>query len=207
MSFLQAKSRRKVYVIAVVIAVLVAAIAYLSSIPPDTFSRAQVAEGLNVSSEAKATVTEHYQDHGQFPQDNAAAGLPHATDIQGKYVSSIQVDAGEIVVTYGNDANSDIHGRTLILRPEISGRIVTWVCSSVDISPRNLPQVCRGAQNSAASTSSESNSNTDPCDEEGGRAKMVFCGIGEATQSPWGRLILAFWVIVLVYWMVGRIRS
>jgi len=147
MSFLQAKSRRKVYVIAVVIAVLVAAIAYLSSIPPDTFSRAQVAEGLNVSGEAKAVVTEHYQDQGHFPSDNAAASLPPATEIQGKYVSSIQIDAGEIVVTYGNDANSDIHGGTLILRPEISGRIVTWACLSEDISPRNLPQVCRADQN------------------------------------------------------------
>lgn len=144
MSLFKAESRSKVYVIAVVIAVLVIAIAYLMSIPSDTFSRAQVAEGLNVSSEVKATVTEHYQDHGQFPQDNAAAGLPPATDIQGKYVSSIQVDAGEIVVTYGNDANSDIHGRTLILRPEISEQIVTWACLSEDISPRNLPHVCRG---------------------------------------------------------------
>jgi len=144
MSFLQAKKRRKVYLVAVVILTVIAVIAVMSSIPLDTFSRAQVAEGLNVSAGAKATVTEYYQDHGQFPSNNASARLPPATDIQGKYVSSIRIDAGEIVVTYGNDANSDIHGGTLILRPEISDHIVSWVCFSLDILPKNLPHACRG---------------------------------------------------------------
>ena len=105
--------------------------------------RAQVSEGLNLSGEAKAAVAEYYFDYNQFPSDNISAGLPPATDIQGKYVSSVQIDTGEIVVTYGNDANSDIHGDTLILRPEISDQGVYWVCFSLDIASENLPAACR----------------------------------------------------------------
>lgn len=105
--------------------------------------RAQVSEGLNLSGGAKATVAEYYQDYKQFPSDNVAAGLPPATDIQGKFVSSVQIEAGEIVVTYGNDAHSDIHGDTLVVRPEVSDQRVTFVCFSLDIASRNLPAVCR----------------------------------------------------------------
>lgn len=143
MSFLQAIKRRKVIQVAAVFIALIGIFAALSFMPADGFSRAQVSEGLNISSKAKATVTEYYLDHDQFPANNVSAGLPAATDINGKYVTSVQVDAGDIVVTYGNDANSDIHGDTLILRPEISGQSVTWVCFSLDIATKNVPGACR----------------------------------------------------------------
>ena len=105
--------------------------------------RAQVSEGLNLSGAAKASVSEYYLDHNQFPSDNVSAGLSPATDIQGKYVSSVQIDTGEIVVTFGNDADSDIHGETLVLRPELSDQGIYWVCFSRNIAMRDLPAVCR----------------------------------------------------------------
>ena len=105
--------------------------------------RAQVSEGLNLAGGAKAAVAEYYEDYKQFPSDNVAAGLLPATDIQGKYVSSVQIEAGEIVVTYGNDADSDIHGDTLVIRPEISDQSVTFVCFSLGIVSKNLPAACR----------------------------------------------------------------
>lgn len=105
--------------------------------------RAQVSEGLNVSGAAKASVSEYYLNHNQFPSDNVSAGLPPATDIQGKYVSSVQIHAGEIVVTFGNDADSDIHGETLVLRPELSEQGIYWVCFSRNIAMKDLPTVCR----------------------------------------------------------------
>ena len=143
MSFLQANKRRKVYLVAAVVLTFIVIIAAISNRPADAFSRVQVSMGLNLSAEAKAIVTEYYQDHGKFPSNNVSAGLPPATDFQGQYVSSIQINAGEIAVTFGNEANSDIHGDTLVLRPEILDRIVVWVCFSLDIEPRNLPQACR----------------------------------------------------------------
>ena len=143
MLFLRNKKRRIVYLVAAAFLAFIGIIVAISNVPPDSFSRAQVSEGLNISGGAKATVTEYYQDHGQFPSDNVSAGLPLATDIQGKYVSSVRVDAGEIIVTFGNDANSDIQGKTLILRPERSDNLVKWVCLSLDIESRNVPSACR----------------------------------------------------------------
>ena len=53
--------------------------------------RSQVTEGLNLASAAKAAVSETFGSNGTWPADNTAAGLSAATDIQGKYVSSVTV--------------------------------------------------------------------------------------------------------------------
>ena len=105
--------------------------------------RAQVSEGLNLSGGAKAAIAEYYIDYNQFPSDNLSAGLPAATDIRGKYVSSVQIDTGDIVVSFGNDSDSDIQGDTLVLRPELSDQGIYWVCFSLNIASRDLPAVCR----------------------------------------------------------------
>ena len=105
--------------------------------------RAQVAEGLNLSGGAKAAVTEYYQDRGEWPADNTTAGLAPAGQIQGKYVSSVRVENGEILVLFGNDASSDIYGATLILQAEAESGYVSWTCSSRDIRPKDLPAACR----------------------------------------------------------------
>ena len=55
--------------------------------------RAQVSEGLNLSGGAKAAVTEYFQDRGAMPADNTEAGLAASGDIQGKYVSDVDVAA------------------------------------------------------------------------------------------------------------------
>ena len=143
MSALQPVTRRKSYIAVAVLLIVVGIIVAVSKMPADSFSRAQVSEGLNISGEAKATVTEYFLEHNRFPSDNASAGLPPAGDIQGKYVSSVRVNDREIVITFGNDANSDIHGDTLILRAEFSDERVTWLCSSLEIASKNLPHACR----------------------------------------------------------------
>ena len=109
----------------------------------DMTVRAQVSEGLNLAGGVKAAVAEYYQETRQFPSDNAAAGLSPATDIQGKYVSSVRVEAGEVVVTFGNDADSDLSGHTLVMRPEVTDEGVEFVCSSLDIADKHLPAYCR----------------------------------------------------------------
>jgi len=105
--------------------------------------RAQVSEGLNLAGGAKAAVTEYYQDRGELPADNATAGLTPAEQIQGKYVSRVKVHDGVIVVTYGNDADSDLFGRQLLLQPELADGYVRWNCHSLDIEPKDLPAACR----------------------------------------------------------------
>ena len=106
--------------------------------------RAQVSEGLNLSGGAKAAVTEYIADNREYPFDNNAAGLVPANQISGKYVSSVRVDEGQVVVTYGNNSHAAIQGQTLYLIPDASNYPnVYWTCVSQDLANKWLPSVCR----------------------------------------------------------------
>jgi type IV pilus assembly protein PilA len=91
--------------------------------------RAQVTEGLNLAGAAKTAITESFQQTGNWPADNAAAGLGAAANIRGKYVTAVTVNGGGITITYGNQANTSIAGQTLGLAPATSANNdVAWVC-------------------------------------------------------------------------------
>jgi type IV pilus assembly protein PilA len=94
--------------------------------------RAQVTEGLNLASAGKAAVSETYGSDGIWPATNTAAGLSAATDIKGKYVTSVGVGAGGVItITYGGQANTRIDGMTLTLTPYTSNNgDVAWVCGN-----------------------------------------------------------------------------
>lgn len=94
--------------------------------------RAQVAEGINMGAHAKTRVMEEYLNTGEAPPDRAQAGLSAAaTDTSGKYVSSVDVDDGVLVVTFGNEANAEIAGLTVTMTPyETNDRGVVWRCGS-----------------------------------------------------------------------------
>jgi hypothetical protein len=80
----------------------------------------------------------------QLPADNASADTSPASEFSDDYVVSIQIDAGDIIVTYGNKASAVIMGKTLLLKPDISSPYeVSWACSSPDIRDRHLPADCR----------------------------------------------------------------
>ena len=69
--------------------------------------RAQVSEGMNLAAAAKAAVAESFLNRGSAPQNRRVAGMSqNATDTSGKYVLSVDVTAGTILITYGNEANS-----------------------------------------------------------------------------------------------------
>lgn len=108
--------------------------------------RAQVSEGLNLSGGAKAAVTEYFQDRGTMPTDNTLAGLALAAEIQGKYVSQVNVASGTISVTYGNSAHAIITGAQLDLAPDTSSAgSVQWTCTTGTpvIENKHLPAACR----------------------------------------------------------------
>jgi type IV pilus assembly protein PilA len=93
--------------------------------------RAQITEGLNLVSAAKAAVAESFTSNNAWPATNVAAGLDTATNITGKYVTGIAVGAGgQITITYGNQA-SRVNGQTLILTPWTSVNLdVSWQCGN-----------------------------------------------------------------------------
>ena len=103
--------------------------------------RAQVAEGLNMAAMAKAPVVDAFLNTGQAPVDRAQAGMSiNATDTQGKYVASIAINNGVVVVTYGNEANAIIQGATLTMTPYESVDLsVAWRCGNAPVPAGGLP--------------------------------------------------------------------
>ena len=114
--------------------------------------RAQVSEGLNLASGAKAAVSESFMDRGVMPANNLVAGMETNTNITGKYVFSVTVLNGIVTAQYASgtpqSANASIDGATLILTPDgvTTPGSVNWVCSGGTILGGNakwLPSACR----------------------------------------------------------------
>jgi len=105
--------------------------------------RAQVSEGLVLSGPVKTAVTSFYEQWGTFPADNAEAALESPTDYSGQYVESISVDGAAVSIRYGNKANFEISGWSVILTGTSNGSSMIWSCSSDGIIPDNyLPSSC-----------------------------------------------------------------
>jgi len=110
--------------------------------------RAQVSEGLNLASGAKAAVSEAFMDSGVMPANNVEAGMEVPANISGKYVLSVTIVApGVITVLYGVDANASLTTATLLLTPNgAGGGSVIWTCTGgvvLGTNPKWLPSACR----------------------------------------------------------------
>jgi type IV pilus assembly protein PilA len=94
--------------------------------------RAQVAEGINMVAFGKAAIADAFLEDGEAPETRASAGLsPNATDTNGKYVESVNIENGVLVVVFGHEANEEIHGLTVTLTPyETRERGVVWTCGA-----------------------------------------------------------------------------
>jgi type IV pilus assembly protein PilA len=126
--------------------------------------RSQVTEGLNLASAVKAGVSEFYANQGSWP--TSISDLGNSVDPSGKYASDLTIATGTINITYGGQANKNIGGSILSLRPRTSlNGDVVWLCGynsgagvsgltdpsagaatagSTNVLPKYLPQSCRG---------------------------------------------------------------
>jgi type IV pilus assembly protein PilA len=113
--------------------------------------RAQIAEGMQLASAAKAPIVTAFLDDGRAPVNRVEAGLsPTATDSSGTYVASINVDRGVLVITYGNQASAIVSGLTLTLTPyQTADRSVVWRCGS-SVPPSGLSELGTGSGSAAA---------------------------------------------------------
>jgi len=95
----------------------------------DYVIRSQVSEGLAMASATKTSIAEFFADRGSWPADNNALGITQTPT--GKYVSGITVNSGQILISFGIDANPAIGGDSLQLRPGATPNLdVVWQCGN-----------------------------------------------------------------------------
>ena len=136
--------------VAIVIApiILIALIGIIAAITIPAYQdytiRAQVSEGLALASSSRTAVGDYYGEFNRLPADNVEAGMPAPGEIEGSYVSSVAIENGTVVVTYGNLSHETIDGKTLLLEPVPAGDdTLDWDCRSSQIPAKHLPAACR----------------------------------------------------------------
>jgi type IV pilus assembly protein PilA len=94
--------------------------------------RAQVAEGINMVAFGKAAIADAFLEDGEAPVSRSTAGLsPSPTDTNGKYVRSVDIQDGVLIVVFGHEANQEIHDLTVTLTPyETAEGGVVWTCGA-----------------------------------------------------------------------------
>jgi uncharacterized RDD family membrane protein YckC/Tfp pilus assembly major pilin PilA len=161
-----ATPRRHAWIVAAVsAAACVPVVAVLAGIALPAYQeyaiRAQVTEGLTIASGYRAAIETAWRnsprDFADLTSDSVAVGLPRA----GRYVESIEVVSGMIVITYGAAANGTLAGSVLTMVPALdSQRRLAWACGYgqppagfqtvfeghsgyTDIEQRFVPSSCR----------------------------------------------------------------
>ncbi len=78
----------------------------------------------------KSAVTEYYLNNGEWPKDNASAGVASTpTDIKGKYVQKVEVNNGVVTAEMKSDGvNKEIQGKRLSLWARRENGSVKWFC-------------------------------------------------------------------------------
>ncbi|ENW1302184.1 pilin [Neisseria gonorrhoeae] len=92
-------------------------------------ARAQVSEAILLAEGQKSAVTEYYLNNGEWPKDNASAGVASASEIKGKYVKEVKVENGVVTATMKSDGvNKEIQGKRLSLWGRRENGSVKWFC-------------------------------------------------------------------------------
>ncbi len=116
----------------------------------------------------KSAVTEYYLNHGEWPENNASAGVASASDIKGKYVESVTVEKGVVTAKMlSSGVNNEIKNKKLSLWAKREAGSVKWFCgqpvkrtkddndavtadgkdTNGKIDTKHLPSTCRDEHN------------------------------------------------------------
>ena len=122
-------ARSTVIAIALVAAASLCAIAALPAYR-DYAVRRQIAEGLKLASPYKTAVAAAWRSNGGRFADIDAKSFRPSLEREGRYVRSVDVVSGAIVITYGNAASAALRGRSLTIVPALSAtRAIEWQCA------------------------------------------------------------------------------
>ncbi|EMS2272788.1 pilin [Neisseria gonorrhoeae] len=92
-------------------------------------ARAQVSEAILLAEGQKSAVTEYYLNHGEWPKNNASAGVASASTIIGKYVKEVKVENGVVTAQMKSDGvNKEIKNKKLSLWAKRQAGSVKWFC-------------------------------------------------------------------------------
>ncbi|ENX8891385.1 pilin, partial [Neisseria gonorrhoeae] len=77
----------------------------------------------------KSAVTEYYLNNGEWPENNASAGVASSDKIKGKYVESVTVAKGVVTAQMASTGvNKEIKGKRLSLWARRQDGSVKWFC-------------------------------------------------------------------------------
>ncbi|EMT8338980.1 pilin [Neisseria gonorrhoeae] len=92
-------------------------------------ARAQVSEAILLAEGQKSAVTEYYLNNGEWPKDNASAGVASASEIKGKYVKEVKVENGVVTAQMASsNVNKEIKDKKLSLWAKRQDGSVKWFC-------------------------------------------------------------------------------
>ncbi|ENW2407293.1 pilin [Neisseria gonorrhoeae] len=92
-------------------------------------ARAQVSEAILLAEGQKSAVTEYYLNNGEWPKDNASAGVASSGEIKGKYVQKVEVNNGVVTAQMNpSGVNKEIQGKKLSLWAKRQAGSVKWFC-------------------------------------------------------------------------------
>ncbi|HFA1627370.1 TPA: pilin [Neisseria gonorrhoeae] len=92
-------------------------------------ARAQVSEAILLAEGQKSAVTEYYLNNGEWPKDNASAGVASSGEIKGKYVQKVEVNNGVVTAQMASTGvNKEIQGKKLSLWAKRQAGSVKWFC-------------------------------------------------------------------------------
>ncbi|HGM1712849.1 TPA: pilin, partial [Neisseria gonorrhoeae] len=87
-------------------------------------------EAILLAEGQKSAVAGYYLNHGEWPKNNASAGVASsASDIKGKYVKSVTVAKGVVTAKMlSSGVNKEIKGKRLSLWARREAGSVKWFC-------------------------------------------------------------------------------
>ncbi|ENW6153202.1 hypothetical protein GZE21_001733, partial [Neisseria gonorrhoeae] len=92
-------------------------------------ARAQVSEAILLAEGQKSAVTEYYLNNGEWPENNASAGVASSDKIKGKYVKEVEVENGVVTATMASsNVNKEIKDKRLSLWARRQDGSVKWFC-------------------------------------------------------------------------------